>query len=425
MKISRLGLAASTVVAGLLTLVAPTAAHVDTTVDCVSGGPTAADSAVASRLNDVLTGKLTNAMTSYRVSCARAVIDAVYQRGLPERAAVIAVTTTIVESTIRNVTGGDDSSVGLFQQLDSWGSASQRLNPAWATNAFLDKMERLYPDNGWKSEAVGTVCQKVQVSAFPDRYQPEAADAQKIVDALSGSPAGVASVYGALGDGRLTYTTIDNATGDRTKTVSSTDTLGFVPVTLATLNFNTLLVTSPSGVLYRVDVITNNTSLAFNAPVAISGGWTHDQLTYDGYGHLYGIADGTLIQYLVSRDKPGTDQIGQRKVIGTGFTLKNLTSTGDDWLLGVSTAGELRSYHIAADGSWSGATLASRWSTFSHLVSPGHGVYYGRTTDGGMYHYYDANPFDLSGADLTYYTADPVDAKGWTQILLSAQPSNT
>jgi hypothetical protein len=425
MKISRLGLAASTALAGLLTLVAPTAARADTTADCVSGGPIAADATTATRLNSVLTGSLTGAMTAYRVSCARAVINAVHQRGLSDRAAVIAVTTTIVESTLRNVTGGDDSSVGLFQQLDSWGSAADRLNPAWATNAFLDKMVRAYPDNAWQDEAVGTVCQKVQVSAYPERYQPQAADAQKIVDALSGPPAGVASVYGALADGRLTYSTINNATGDRTKTVSSTGILGFVPVAMATLNFNTLLATSPAGVLYRVDIVTNNTSLTFDTPVAVGTGWTHDQLTYDGYGHLYGIANGTLLQYVVSRDKPGTDQIGQRKVIGTGFTLKNLTSTGDDWLLGVSTAGELRSYHIAADGTWAGATLASRWSTFSHLVSPGHGVYYGRTPDGAMYHYYDANPFDLSGADLTYYTADPVDTRGWTQILLSAQPANT
>src|SRR5215203_6118617 len=70
---------------------------------CVAGGPTAADTASADRLNVVLQGKLKNAMSAYRVSCARAVINAVQQRGLDERAAVIAITTTIVESTIENI----------------------------------------------------------------------------------------------------------------------------------------------------------------------------------------------------------------------------------------------------------------------------------------------------------------------------------
>src|SRR5207249_8227066 len=140
------------------------------------------------------------------------------------------------------------------------------------------------------------------------------------VDELSGPSASTVSVYGALADGRLTYSTINSQTGDRTKTVVSTDNLGFAPKALATLNFNTVLATSPAGVLYRVDIITNNTSLQFGTPVALGSGWTHDMLTYDGHGHLYGIAGSTLMSYVVSRPKPASTQIGQRAVIGTGFT---------------------------------------------------------------------------------------------------------
>ena len=390
---------------------------------CVTGGPTAADAATATRLNGVLQGSLKNNMTAYRVSCARAVIDAVQKRGLDERAAVIAITTTIVESTVENIKDKvDGTSLGLFQQIDAWGSDTDRLNPSWATNAFLNVMEDFYPNGSWHNAAIGDVCQKVQRSAYPDRYQAQAADAQRIVDELGGPGAVTVSVYGALSDGRLTYSTINSQTGDRTKTVVSTDTLGFAPKTLATLNFNTVLVTSPAGVLYRVDVITNNTSLQFATPVSLGGGWTHDMLTYDGHGHLYGIAGSTLMSYVVSRPKPASTQVGQRAVIGTGFTLKNLTAAGDDWLVGVSTTGLLRSYHIGADYSWTGATLADRWTGFDQLVSPGYGLYYGQTADGGLYRYLDHNPFDLSGADLQYFGNDPVDTHGWTQTLLSAQP---
>ena len=394
-----------------------------TVAPCVDGGPTAADDAAATRLNAVLTGSLQNAMTGYRVSCARAVIAAVQHRGLDERAAVIAITTTIVESTIRNIdVRVDHTSLGLFQQQDPWGTAAERLNPAWATNAFLAKMEAEYPGGSWESAPIGKVCQKVQVSAYPDRYQPQAADAQKIVDELSGPASVVVSVYGAMTDGRLTYSTINSVTGNRSTTVVSTDTIGFVPVAMATLNFNTILVTSPDAGLYRIDVGTNNTSLQFTVSDRIEGGWTHQMLTYDGHGHLYGIAGGTLMSYLVSRPKPGADQIGQRHEIGGGFALNNLTATGDDWLLGVSTSGELRSYHINASYEWSGATIASRWSAFDQLVSPGYGLYYGRTAAGAMYHYFDHNPYDLNGDDLQYFTNDPVDTRGWTQKLLSAQP---
>ncbi len=232
------------------------------------------------------------------------------------------------------------------------------------------------------------------------------------------------SVYGVLSDGRLTYAVIEPATGNRTKkTVTSTAKLGFPAKALATLNFNTVLVTSTGGKLYRVDIITNNNSLAFADPVEVGQrGWVHDLLAYDGHGRLYGIADGTLHRYEVGTAKPTTQHLTGHVVIGKGFTLKTLTATGQNWILGVSNTGELRSYQVRGVDDWSGATLKDRWSAFTHVLSPGHGLYYGRTAAGAMYHYLDQKPYDLDGDDIEYYTDDPVDERGWTQELLSAQP---
>ncbi|MGI5289159.1 FG-GAP repeat domain-containing protein [Nonomuraea polychroma] len=155
------------------------------TAPCDPNGTTSRDATLATQLKSTLTGKLAGAMTAYRVSCARMVIKAVRDRGMPERAAVIAITTTIVESTIQNVADEvDHDSLGLFQQRASWGSQAQRLDPIWATNAFLNKMVKEYPNNSWQSAPIGEVCQAVQVSAYPDRYQYEASDAAKIVKAL-------------------------------------------------------------------------------------------------------------------------------------------------------------------------------------------------------------------------------------------------
>jgi hypothetical protein len=236
---------------------------------------------------------------------------------------------------------------------------------------------------------------------------------------------GGVNIYGVLGDGRLTFSQINPATGDLAKVLVGPD-LGFEPRAMATLNFNTILVTSTSGALYRVDIKTNNTSLALlNAPVRIAdSGWTHDKLTYDGHGHLYGTAAGLLLRYNVTEDKPaGPQHIGARTEIGTGFVLKTLTATGDDRLSATTEDGRLLDYSVAGAGSWKGNTLKpSGWSGFDQLVSPGAGLYYGRLSTGAMYWYKDANPTDGSGSDITYHLDDPVNTSGWTQSLLSAQP---
>ncbi|MDH2425303.1 hypothetical protein [Sphaerisporangium sp. TRM90804] len=155
------------------------------TAPCAAGGVTAGDAGLAARLDTRLTMKLRGYLDGYRVSCARAVVAAVRARAMPREAAVVAVTTAIVETGVRNIDKElDHDSLGVFQQRASWGTAARRLDVAWATGAFLDKMERRYPDGSWRSAPVGEVCQRVQVSKYPERYQPQAGDGRLIVDAL-------------------------------------------------------------------------------------------------------------------------------------------------------------------------------------------------------------------------------------------------
>jgi hypothetical protein len=239
------------------------------------------------------------------------------------------------------------------------------------------------------------------------------------------SCSGDVSVYGVLSDGRLTYTAIAPATGDRERTLVG-PALGFTPKAMATLNFNTILVTSTTGDLYRVDVQTNANALTLAGVEKIwDGGWTFDKLTYDGHGHLYGTASGQLHQYVVSEAKPqGPAHIGQHALIDTGFVLKTLAAAGDDQLVATTSDGRLLSYKINGIGDWDRAVLApSGWSAVDSLSSPGGGIYYGRT-NGGMYWYTDEDPFDSDGGDMTYHSSDPVDASGWTQTMLSASGGN-
>ncbi|WAU78734.1 tachylectin-related carbohydrate-binding protein [Streptomyces sp. Qhu-G9] len=239
------------------------------------------------------------------------------------------------------------------------------------------------------------------------------------------SCSGDVSIYGTLSDGRLTYTQVAPNTGNRVKTLIGPD-LGFTPKTMATLNFNTILVTSTAGDLYRVDVQTNGTSLTLAKVVKIwDGGWTFDKLVYDGAGHLYGTVDGQLHQYLVSQDKPsGSAHIGQHVVIDTGFVLKTLAAAGDDRLVATTSDGRLLSYRINGVNDWDRSVLkSSGWSAVDSLSSPGGGLYYGRTS-GGMYWYHDSDPTDGDGSDIAYHPNDPVDASGWSQSLLSAYADN-
>lgn len=160
--------------APLVPLMAPAYA----TAPCDRDRSTPAERALAERLNDVLRDDLRGYMTAYRVSCALQVIRAVRDRELGFHAAVIAITTVIVETHLQNVSEEvDHDSLGLFQQRASWGTREQRLNPTWATNAFLDRMLELYPRRSWRTAPIGAVCQRVQVSAYPERYQPQAGDA--------------------------------------------------------------------------------------------------------------------------------------------------------------------------------------------------------------------------------------------------------
>ena len=111
------------------------------------------------------------------------------QRGLPARAASIALATAYQESKIVNVEHGDRDSVGLFQQRPSqgWGSREEILDPVHATNAFYDALVKV---DGYESMEITRAAQAVQRSAFPEAYADHEADARALASALTGNHPG-------------------------------------------------------------------------------------------------------------------------------------------------------------------------------------------------------------------------------------------
>ncbi len=105
---------------------------------------------------------------------------------IPERGRIVAVATAWQESKLRNVSGGDRDSVGLFQQRPSqgWGTAAQILDPVYASGKFYDALLAV---PGWLSMSLTKAAQEVQYSAFPDAYAQWEPASTTLVRSLSGA----------------------------------------------------------------------------------------------------------------------------------------------------------------------------------------------------------------------------------------------
>ncbi|MFF5179097.1 hypothetical protein ACFY2Q_13855 [Micromonospora sp. NPDC000316] len=112
----------------------------------------------------------------------KAIIAATKKAGLPERAAVISIATSLQESKLENLghlgDRNDHDSLGLFQQRPSsgWGTPEQITDPAYSTTAFLKGLKQV---DGWQDMPLTDAAQTVQVSAYPDAYaqwEQQAAD---------------------------------------------------------------------------------------------------------------------------------------------------------------------------------------------------------------------------------------------------------
>ncbi|WP_410818537.1 hypothetical protein [Micromonospora sp. 050-3] len=113
---------------------------------------------------------------------AKAIIAATKKAGLPERAAVISIATSLQESKLENLGHlgdmNDHDSLGLFQQRPSsgWGTPEQITDPEYSTTAFLKGLKQV---DGWQDMPLTDAAQTVQVSAYPDAYaqwEQQAAD---------------------------------------------------------------------------------------------------------------------------------------------------------------------------------------------------------------------------------------------------------
>jgi hypothetical protein len=125
---------------------------------------------------------LSMTLTAEQVANAATIAQVGRDRGLPERAVVIALATAQQESRLRNLDYGDRDSLGLFQQRPSsgWGTEAQVQDPVYAANKFYDHLVGVA---GWETGRLTEVAQAVQRSAYPDAYAQWGDMAEKLAAA--------------------------------------------------------------------------------------------------------------------------------------------------------------------------------------------------------------------------------------------------
>lgn len=136
-------------------------------------------------------------LTPEQASNAATITAVAVARGLPPRAASIALATAVQESGLRNINYGDTAgpdSRGLFQQRPSqgWGSQDQVMDPVYAANAFYDALVQV---EGYQDLPITVAAQTVQRSAYPDAYADHEPEGRAFASSLTGqSPAALTCV---------------------------------------------------------------------------------------------------------------------------------------------------------------------------------------------------------------------------------------
>lgn len=108
-------------------------------------------------------------LTAEQKANARIIIEEGRKLGASDRDIQIALMTAMQESSLKNLSGGDRDSAGLFQQRPSqgWGTFAQVTDPRYAAQKFY---KTLFGVKNRDSMSLTQAAQTVQRSAYPDAY---------------------------------------------------------------------------------------------------------------------------------------------------------------------------------------------------------------------------------------------------------------
>ncbi|KAJ5698450.1 hypothetical protein N7462_000455 [Penicillium macrosclerotiorum] len=135
-------------------------------------------------------------LSSTQSAHAKEIIAEAKSEDLGHHGCTAGIATALVESSIliyannavpeslnypHDKVGSDHDSVGIFQQRAMYyPDIAADMDAGKSAAQFYKKMQGI---SGWKTMDVGTLCQKVQGSAYPTRYAERVAEAEKICTA--------------------------------------------------------------------------------------------------------------------------------------------------------------------------------------------------------------------------------------------------
>ena len=137
----------------------------------------------ASPTADAATPATVAGLDAEQISNARVIIAEGKRRGIPPYGWVVAIAGARQESTLRNLSYGHASSVGLFQLIAAHGTAAQRQDPLFATSWFYTELVKV---RGWELLPVTKAAQGALKSGHPNAYAQWEGLARQTVAALEG-----------------------------------------------------------------------------------------------------------------------------------------------------------------------------------------------------------------------------------------------
>ncbi len=174
--------------------------HITTFEGTTSGGSAPVASVSQRCYLQLTSGGTILTLSPEQAQNAAIIVAKSYEMGLPEQAAVIALTTAWQESALRNLAYGDRDSLGLFQQRPSygWGTNAQIMDPWYSSGRFYQALVKI---SGWQTGGISEMAQKVQRSAYPSAYVKHETNAKALAGALRGSRPATLVCTGGTGAG--------------------------------------------------------------------------------------------------------------------------------------------------------------------------------------------------------------------------------
>lgn len=153
-----------------------------TAIDAIPAGTTSTTTSTSTVIKQPPAGKYAGrSISSSQMANAVIIYKEAIKAGVGTRGATAGIMTAIVEANLLNPNYGDRDSLGSFQQRATWASAASRMKVNESAARFFAAMKRV---SNYKTMALGTLCQKIQVSAFGSRYAVQQATATAIVAAI-------------------------------------------------------------------------------------------------------------------------------------------------------------------------------------------------------------------------------------------------